>query len=216
VTQDPIKRSYYFSPLIFDLASRPIVNHQNLILCAYEEMRQLRDLTRETVAIHIRVGLERICLEELQSPENLKLTSGRGYVSPIYTSSIGKILLSQLDDKELHLLMKNIRLAAISPNTITDKEVLWKELQQVRKQGYATSFGERIEGAGSISVPVRNYACPVALSVWGPDNRFTLNVMLKYVGEITDCARRISNKLAERGERSGRGQREIREVQQHS
>lgn len=201
VTQDPIKRSYYFSPLIFDLASRPVAHHQNLILCAYDEMRQLRDLTRETVALHIRAGLERICIEELQSPENLKLSSGRGFVSPVYTSSIGKILLSEIDNRELRLLLKNMRLVAVSPNTITDKEVLWKELQKVRRQGYATSFSERVEGAGSISVPIRNYVCPVALSVWGPDNRFTLNVMMKYLEGIVDCARRISNKLVERGER---------------
>jgi len=198
VTEDPVKRSYYLSPLIFELASRPIANHQNLIFSAYDDMRRLRDLTRETVALHVRVGLERICLEELQSPESLKFTSGRGFVAPVYTSSIGKILLSEIENEELQLLLKNLRLVPMSSNTITDKEVLWKELQEVRRQGYATSFGERIEGAAAISAAIKNYICPAALSVWGPDNRFTPNVMMKFLKEIKDCARRISDRLVER------------------
>jgi len=198
VTKDPIKRSYYLSPLIFELASRPIISHQNLIFSAYEDMRRLRDLTRETVALHVRIGLERICIEELESPENLKLSSGRGFVAPIYTSSIGKILLSEIENGELKLLIEKVRLVPMGPNTITDREALWKEFQEVRKQGYATSFGERIEGAAAISVAIKNYICPAALSIWGPDNRFTLSVMMSFLKEIKECARRISDRLAER------------------
>ena len=44
VMQDPITRRYFLGPLIPKLASRPIIAHQNLIICAFGEMKHLRDL----------------------------------------------------------------------------------------------------------------------------------------------------------------------------
>ena len=70
-----------------------------------------------------------------------------------------------------------------------------EESQQVMDFWYATSFGERIAGAGSIAVPVNNYVCPVALGVLGPDNRFSLKVIMRFLQEIKDAASRISIKL---------------------
>jgi len=203
VMQDPITRRYYLGSLILNLASKPIIANQNLIVSAFEEMKYLRDLCRETVVLHIRIGLERICLEELQSLENIKYTAGKGFVAPIYTGSAGKILLSELEDKELQLLMKNVYLVPIGPSTITDKRRLLEELKKVKKQGYAISFGERIPGSASISVPIRNYICPVALSVLGPDNRFSLNVMMGFLREIKESASRISRRVAEVNQKGG-------------
>jgi DNA-binding IclR family transcriptional regulator len=203
VMQDPITRRYYLGPLILKLASRPIIAHQNLIICAFGEMKHLRDFSRETVVLHIRIGLERICLEEVQSLENIKYMAGKGFVAPIYTGSAGKILLSELKNNELQLLVENLQLNPIGPHTITDKKTLLKELEKVRKQGYATSFGERIPGSASISAPIKNYICPVALSVLGPDNRFSLKMMMGVLKEMKKSASRISKKLIEANQRGG-------------
>ena len=204
VKQDPVNRRYYLGPLIVDLASKPIIGHQNLIISAFEDMRFLRDISRETVVIHIRMGLERICLEELQSLEAIKYTAGKGFVAPIHTGSAGKILLSELKENELQLLLKYLHLERVGPNTITDKNSLLKDLERVKKQGYAMSFSERIPGSASLSVPVRNYVCPVALSVLGPDNRFTYKKMMEILEAMKERAFRISEKLGgtrQRGER---------------
>lgn len=197
VSKDPTNRQYYVGPLIVEIGSQPIISHQNLIICAAQEMKYLRDLVDETVVIFIRTGIEKLCLEELQSKQALKYSSGKGVATPIYTGSAGKVLLSELQDNELQLLLGNIDLVPMGPNTITLKEVLIKELVQIRKQGYAISFGERIPHSGSISVPVKGYVCAVALGILGPDNRFPLNVMLGVLEEMRNCASRISKKLIE-------------------
>ncbi len=197
VMQDPITRRYYLGPLIIELASKPFVAHESLIICGLEQMKYLRDLSGETVVLHIRIGLERICLEELQSFENIKYTAGKGFIAPIYTGSAGKILLSELNDNELQVLLNNIHLKPIGPKTITEKRVLLKELEKVREQGYATSFGERVPGSASISIPIKNYICPVALSILGPDNRFSLDIMLEVLEKMKESAARISRKLLE-------------------
>lgn len=195
VIQDPVTHRYYLGPLILDFASRPMIAHQSLIVNAFEDMRRLRDFTRETVVLHIRIGLERICLEELEGPERIKYTSGKGSISSIHTGSAGKVLLSELEDNELDLLLRNLTLAPVGPNTITDNKTFLAELRKTRKQGYANSFGERIVGSASISVPIRGYVCPVAFSVLGPGNRFSEKRMMSVLKEIQKSAARISNKL---------------------
>jgi DNA-binding IclR family transcriptional regulator len=60
-----------------------------------------------------------------------------------------------------------------------------------------TDFGERIPGSASISVPIRNYICPVALSILGPDNRFYLEVMLEFSKEMKESASRISTRISD-------------------
>ncbi len=195
VKQDPISRRYYLGPLIIDLASKPIITHRNLTTCAFEDMNYIRDLSRETVVLYIRMGHEKICIEEFQSLEDIRYTIGKGFVAPIYTGSSGKILLSELKNNELQLLLRNLRLESFTPNTITDKKILLNELRKIRRQGYAMSFGERVKGASSISVPISNYVCPVALSIMGPDNRFSLNKMMEILPVTKERAIHISKKL---------------------
>jgi len=197
VMQDPVTRRYYLGPLILHLASRPVIAHQNLVLRTLGEMERLRDRSKETVVLHIRVGLERLCLEEVQSSENIRYIAGKGTIAPIHTGSAGKVLLAEMADEELEHLLKNLRFVSVGPKTIRDKKVLLKELEKVRKQGYATSFSERLPGGASISVPIRNYVCPVALSILGPDNRFTSKVMGEVLEELKASAKRIALKLKE-------------------
>jgi IclR family acetate operon transcriptional repressor len=196
VRRDPITRRYYIGPLMLDLASRPIISHQGLTISAFEEMRRLRDLTQETVVLHIRIGLERVCLEELPSFQALRYTAGKGFIAPVYTGSAGKILLAELNDGELDLLLRNIKFAKVGPNTITDQEFLVEEITRARVQGYAVSFSERVPGSASISVPVKGYVCPVALSVLGPESRFRTTVMMEHLEEIKGSSVRISEKMS--------------------
>ena len=194
--QDPITRQYFLGPLIFELASSSLAAHQALIMCASEDMAALRELSGETVALYIRIGLERICVEEVPSRATIRFTVGKGGVFPLYVGSSGKVLLSELADPDLNLLVSHLHLAPVGPETITNRGVFLKEVKKTRKQGYATSFSERVPGGASICVPIHNYVCPVALSVLGPDNRFTREAMMRLLGSIKAGAARISRKLA--------------------
>ena len=71
-----------------------------------------------------------------------------------------------------------------------------EEIGKARIQGYAVSFSERVPGSASISVPVKGYVCPVALSVLGPESRFRTTVMMDHLEEIKGSSARISEKLS--------------------
>jgi len=194
VKQDPVKHTYYLGSLIPYLASKPLVLHQRLCAAAYAEMKRLMELTRETVILHIQVGMHRVCLEEIESEEDIKYTSGKGSFSPIYIGSASKILLAALDDSVLEPLLDKLQLEPVGPNTITDRKALLRELHTVRKQGYATSVGERIRGGAAISVLIDGYICPAALSVLGPEDRFKTR-MVDFLADLQLSAKRISKRI---------------------
>jgi DNA-binding IclR family transcriptional regulator len=195
VVQDPLTHRYHLGPALLELFSNPALNHQALSGCAYERMTHLRDLTRETVLLDVRAGLQKVCIEKIDSLENIKYTNEKGFAAPIYVGGGGKVLLSQLQDAQIEVLLNQISLVPITQNTIIDKVELLEEIKQVRQQGYATSFGERVLGSSCVSVPVQHYVTPVALSILGPAARFTENRIGKILGELKLAGDTISNSV---------------------
>ena len=200
VFQDSVSHRYYLGHLIIKLSSNPNITHQNLIVCAYDELKMLRDRSGETTALFIPIGNRRICLEEIDSSQNIKLIVERGSVYPIHTGASGKILLSQFTDDALNQLLDHTPLIKVATNTITDRKVLLQEVEKIREQGYAISASETLDGACSISVPIEGYSCPVALSILGP--QFHLESKIKELGTLMrESAMRISHRINKTGSR---------------
>ena len=58
----------------------------------------------------------------------------------------------------------------MTENTITDREKLYKELETVRKRGYATNYEERLKGMKAVAAPVldRDDNVLAAIAAYGP------------------------------------------------
>jgi len=173
-----------------------MITHQTLVICSREEMQHLRDLTGETVGLQIQKGPERIMLEEVQSLHQFRYFGGKGLAAPINTGAAGKVLLSELEENNLIILLKNLHLDPVAPKTITDKKLLIREIDKARRQGHATSLDENTVGGAAIAVPIKGYICPVALGVIGPKNRFLRN-RTAVLPDLKRSADRISRKLKE-------------------
>jgi DNA-binding IclR family transcriptional regulator len=191
VMQDSLDHQYYLGHLLIKLAANPFTAHQHLIHCAYEKMKYLRDISEESVTLHIRLGIQRIRLNELTGTHDVRYMGRPTSTDPLWVGSVGKVLLAQIPEDELAVILDNIELVALTPNTITDKRKFRKEIEKVNNQGYATSYGETVVGVSSISVPVKDYVEPVALSILGPEFRFA-SPMLKFVNELKNSANQIS------------------------
>jgi DNA-binding IclR family transcriptional regulator len=176
VIQDPITLRYSLGPFAYYLAGYSTRYHHNLIFCALPEMERLRSLTGETVVIVIRVGLRRMYLEELPSFQPLEYAPGKGYLPPVYAGATGKVLLAQMSRPELLRLIDTLRFKKVAPNTITERNALLNEIEDIRRKGYAVSFSELVVGAGSVAVPIKNYSQSVAICVLGPENRIVNRV----------------------------------------
>ena len=194
VIQDLDNRHYYLGPLIVQLASDPMLAHKDLIICAYKEMARLARISEETVSLVTQLGIYTVCLDEIESQQGIRFATGKGANVPLHVGSGGKIILSALPDKERWLIIDNLPLNMVGPNTIARREELIEEINKIQKQGYATSFGERTPGGAGISVLIRNYSCPVALCIIGPENRLAPKLM-GLLEELKNSAESISKML---------------------
>ncbi len=156
VAQDPETRQYRLGNVYFQFL-HTLQSTYPFSRTAQEFMRQLLYRTRETVHLNVIENMERICIDHIESPQNLKAAMPVGSRSPIYAGASSKCLLAFSPQPVIETVLKKVKLKSVTEKTITDVQTLRSELEQIRKQGYALSLGERNPGLGSISAPIRNY-----------------------------------------------------------
>ena len=92
------------------------------------------------------------------SPARVFLTGLEiGYRLPAFCTSVGRVLLSRLSDKELAAFLSQLEPKAQTPHTITNKTKLKAIIAADRAQGYALVDQEAEPGFRSVAVPVRRY-----------------------------------------------------------
>jgi DNA-binding IclR family transcriptional regulator len=87
-----------------------------------------------------------------------------------------------------------VALKPLTSQTYNDPVALQKELEKIRQEGYAASFGEWILEASGAAAPIFGPEGVVlgALSISGPSARFTAQLMGEYGAEARRVTRTIS------------------------
>jgi IclR family acetate operon transcriptional repressor len=194
-TQDAINHRYYLGPLFTEVASDLVSTHKYLVVVALDEMNHLSDISDETVNLAILIQLHYVQLHGITSKHSLKVSEVSHKFMPPFTGATGKVLLSQLNDKEISEILQKINLVKVTAHSITDETEWLAKLTEIRQQGYATSCGERISGVICISVPVKDYTYPAALSILGPAERLE-SKLAELVEALKVSAERISTNIA--------------------
>lgn len=90
-----------------------------------------------------------------------------------HASAAGKSILAHLPDHRVEEILESRPLTGFTENTITDREMLEAELQQIRERGYSFNKEESISGLCAVGVPVKGPDGRVigGLSVSGPAHR---------------------------------------------
>jgi DNA-binding IclR family transcriptional regulator len=138
------------------LASQ-FLEHCDLAQLAVLLLRQLHAQFDEQVILDVFQGSHRHTIYQLQSSRPLTINPappGGGELH--HCTSLGKLLLSSLDEPELEALIATRRLPAFTEHTITDPEDLRREIAQVRQAGYAVAREEQREGLIGVGAPVRD------------------------------------------------------------
>lgn len=182
---------------LLGLFSNMLTRSQGLVNNAYPYMEKLWQHTGETITLYVRKGFDRLCVAELPSPQPLKYTAGIGVTVPLHAGSPGKLLLAFMSAEELSNALEKIELFRLTNKTIINRDILINELMQIRKQGWSTSFGERIDGVSSLSVPVynREKKVEVSLNILGPFVRLGEKCLMEYLEILQETALSLSNRL---------------------
>lgn len=188
VYQNPATGKYRLGLKAFEVGSLA-VGQLTVREAALPSLERLRDLTKETVHLGVRDGDAVIYLEKIETPHSIRMYSQIGRRAPLHCTALGKVLLAFAPAGEsARFLRRGLR--RYSPNTLTDPDVLNKELAQIREQGYALDNEEFEEGLRCVAAPLWDYTGTVVASagIAGPHIRVTpdrLPDLIKVVREIT-------------------------------
>lgn len=195
ISYDVINHKYYLGPLIGSLSSNNNMTHQYLILNAYSVLKTLSDVSTETVTLSTLFGNQVIQLYEIPNKHSIQIKEkieGIPILFPVGAAQ--KTLIAQMNDENLNRFLKFLDVWSGRNNFDFEKDLFLLERSQILNQGFCVSAGERLAGGMCISAPVKNYYCPVALSILGLESR--LRPRLKEMTVvIKECADKLSNSL---------------------
>lgn len=90
----------------------------------------------------------------------------------LHCSSAGKTILAHYPRDRVHEILDRWGLPAYTEETITDRDELLAELDEIRERGYGFNREEHVEGIHAVAVPVeRDGSILGVLSVSGPSHR---------------------------------------------
>lgn len=140
-----------------------------------------------------------IYIEKVDSTRALRLNTRIGKNSPLYIGSGPKMLLAHLPEDQQKEVLKG-DLDTRSGEQHMDKVALMKELEIIRKKGYAYSIGEQDRDTTGISYPIFNYKGEViaSLAVSGLSSYFEGERLDIIKAESKKTAKDISEKLGYR------------------
>jgi DNA-binding IclR family transcriptional regulator len=159
-------------------------------------MKELAEMTRETVYLTALDKDRTVCIERIESDLPVRLSIERGETFPLHAGATARILMAYLSsDKQDKIIEKGLE--KFTDYTITDPFKLRRSLIKVKKQGYAFSEQERDIGAKAVSAPIFDFFGEViaGLSIAGPINRFIGRKAEEYKNLVVDYSHRISSKL---------------------
>ncbi len=156
-------------------------------------MQTLHDELQETVNLSVRQDDEIVYVERLTSDRSaMRVAHLIGARAPLHVTAVGKLFLLEDGAEKIEEYVGRNGLAVYTRNTIRDPESLTRELDKVRKLGYAFDNEEAEKGVSCIGAGIYDDEGRLAagLSVSAPSNRLDKNwgVQVKSVADAISRA----------------------------
>ncbi|MBR0800969.1 helix-turn-helix domain-containing protein [Bradyrhizobium jicamae] len=148
---------------------------RNFSAQAVPYLRKLRDLTRETANLAVVDDEFIIVLTRMESREIMRsLTKVGGRVAMV-ASGVGKAVLATYSDEDVGAIIQHHGMPRLTEKSIVRPSDLFRELETIRRQGYAVDDEEACMGLRCIAAVVYNDCAEplAAISVSGMTSRVT-------------------------------------------
>jgi IclR family pca regulon transcriptional regulator len=191
---------YVLGPLVIALGQGALAAIQ-LPELARPHLERLHNEFNETINLSILDGDEIVILQRVETREILGLRLSVGSRLPAYCTSVGHVLLADLEDTEVERRLAHTEFDTVGPNTITSTAKLIERLHQVQIQGYAVNDEELAKGHRAAAAPIRDHSERVvaAINVSLPAARINeRDVRSRIVPELVATATALSTQLGSR------------------
>ncbi|MFE5713749.1 IclR family transcriptional regulator [Streptomyces sp. NPDC056501] len=156
----------------------------------------------ETVHVAILEGTDVIYIAKVDSTHAVRMVSAAGRRLPAHCTSVGKMLLASLPERELAgRIPDGAELGAMTPHSVTDPAALRAALAEVRRRGIALESRESNPDVSCVAAPVRDRSGRVvaALSISVPMIRWSEARRAELEELAVKGATELSARLGHRG-----------------
>lgn len=179
-------------------ADRKLQRLRNL---AYPEMVELMETFNETVNLAVLSDRYIVYVDMVEPNRAMRIHARVGDRHPVHSTSLGKAIVAFLPDTREDLFQDDW-LRPMTIKTLTSAKAFRRQMDDVRRRGYAIEMGENEDGLMCIGVPFFDGAgYPLAaMSLSAPERRMKPDVTVHAVEALKNAARRISMQLGARFE----------------
>ncbi|WP_454765784.1 IclR family transcriptional regulator [Cupriavidus campinensis] len=187
-------RQFRLTPKILDLGfayltSMPFWNLAEPI------MEALSQDVHESCSISVLDGTEIVYVLRVPARKIMTINLSIGSRLPAYCSSMGRVLLSGLDDEALDRVLRATDLQPRTRRTVTGIDPLKSLIAEIRVRGWAQNDQELEEGLVSLAAPIRNRTGQIiaAINISGQANRTSAQEMVeRFLPALLEASEKIS------------------------
>jgi DNA-binding IclR family transcriptional regulator len=163
-------------------------------------MREIRNAVNETVILSVRAGDARVHIDFVEGLHAMRRMADLGVPAPLYAGAASKVLLAGMDDNEIKAYLDRTDLTAFQDGTITDQDLLWREVRSIRKRGFAESKGELFAGGGALAAPIKDFSgrTIAVVDILTPEHRYTDKHRERCIAILLEETQRASERLGYR------------------
>jgi len=161
-------------------------------------LEELVQKCQETANLAVLEDGSVLYIEQVLPPtRTLRMFADPGNRVPLHATGTGKVLLAYQPPRLIEFILDRTGLSRQTVSTITDMSQLRAELQQIRRDGYATDYEEQEEGVRCLAAPVFGPDGNIfaAMSISGPASRLDKRRMDAMVPDLKEISAALSRAL---------------------
>ncbi|HEY9055346.1 MAG TPA: IclR family transcriptional regulator [Rectinemataceae bacterium] len=196
VRQEEGKKVYRPGFGIFGLASS-LYEQMKLPEITSPFLRDIARKTSENAHLAVRSGTQAVFIDREQGTNRILTNTNIGDTEELYCTAVGKCLICDCSSEELESLFGGRKLERFTERTLTDIDALRRELEDVKRKGYAVDIEEYEPNVVCLACPIMNYQGRIiaAIGISGTKDR-GLPDLERNIGIVMQAASAINGLLS--------------------
>lgn len=182
VERDHFTKKYYLGRrlLSFAASAKP---RKDVASVLHPTLEQLSRETGEDAGLAELHGEHAIFIDRVDGCHALRIIDVINRPEPLYCGAFRKLLLAFQPDAWIENYINKTKFVAFTSSTIKTPVSLWKEIESIRRNGFATSFSERVADAAGVAAPAFDHPERVraAMQIAGPITRVNPTTVERFI-----------------------------------
>ena len=183
--RDDMSKVYKMGPMTYHMGN-VYLHHANYKKSIEAILKKISYESNESVGIAHREGNNVISIYAIENNHHLKVNDKPGTFYSMNKGCFGKCLMAYYNEDIVKSLLEEAVFEKTASKTLTTKEEILSEYEQIRKQGFVTSLDE-----------VASYICGVGVPLRSPDGRVDNVVAISFLrqGDYEEKVERLKEIL---------------------